>query len=72
MAMFIDEITIANEGATATYTIVPATEPSADLVVRISSSDLDSVTVSPIAAHIHRGYGRELGHAADGNRNRGG
>ena len=41
------EVTIDSEGGTATYTIVPATEPSADLLVNLLSSDTDSVTVSP-------------------------
>ena len=41
------EVTISSEGAMATYTIVPATVPSANLTVNLSSSDTDSVTVSP-------------------------
>ena len=40
-------VTITSEGQTATYTIVPATEPSSDLTVNVSSSAEDSVTVSP-------------------------
>ena len=44
----VEEITIASEGSTATYTIEPATEPSANLAIRIFSSDVDSVTVSPL------------------------
>ena len=41
------EVTIDSEGGTATYTIVPATEPSSNLTVNLSSSDEDSVTVMP-------------------------
>ena len=41
------EVTIASEAATATYTIVPASEPSSDLTVNLFSSDEASVTVSP-------------------------
>ena len=42
------EVTIGSEGGTATYTIVPATEPASNLAMRIFSSDVDSVTVSPL------------------------
>ena len=42
------EVTIGSEGGTATYTIVPATEPASNLAMRIFSSDVDSVTVSPV------------------------
>lgn len=40
------EVTIGSEGGTAIYTIVPASEPSSDLTVALSSSDRDSVTVA--------------------------
>ena len=43
----VEEITIDSEGSTATYTIVPATEPASNLAIRILSSDVDSVTVAP-------------------------
>ena len=36
-----------NEGETATYTIVPASEPSRSLTITPKSTDADSVTVSP-------------------------
>ncbi len=36
-----------NEGETATYTVVPDSEPPTSLTVRAESSDTDSVTVSP-------------------------
>ena len=39
------EVAIASEANTATYTIVPASEPSSDLTVNLSSSDEASVTV---------------------------
>ena len=41
------EVAIASEARTATYTIVPASEPSSDLTVNLFSSDEASVTVSP-------------------------
>ncbi len=41
------EVTISSEDGTATYTIVPATEPSSNLTVYLTSSDTSSVTVSP-------------------------
>ena len=44
----VEEITIDSEGSTATYTIVPATEPASNLAIRILSSDVDSVTVAPL------------------------
>ena len=36
-----------NEGETATYTIVPAAEPSRNFTITLASSDTESVTVSP-------------------------
>ena len=36
-----------NEGDTATYTIVPASEPSRDFTIKPESGDTSSVTVSP-------------------------
>ena len=41
------EVTISSEDGTATYTIVPATEPSSNLTVYLTSSATSSVTVSP-------------------------
>ena len=41
------EVTIASEGANATYTIQMNVEPPRDVTVDLSSSDPDSVTVSP-------------------------
>ncbi len=42
----ISEISV-DEGSTATYTVVPATEPSSPLTILLRSSDEASVTVSP-------------------------
>ncbi len=42
----VSEVSV-NEGGTATYTVRPETQPSADLTVNLSSSDEASVTVSP-------------------------
>ena len=41
------EVTIPGEGDTATYTIQLKTEPTGDVTVDLTSSDADSVTVSP-------------------------
>ena len=41
------EVTIASEGGTATYTIELDADPGADVTVSLTSSDTDSVTVSP-------------------------
>ena len=51
------EVTIGSDGGTATYTIVPATEPSSDLAVNLSSSDPDSVTVMPSSMTFTVGTG---------------
>ncbi len=51
------EVTIDSEGGTATYTIVPAMEPSSDLTVSISSSDAASVTVLPSSMTFTVGVG---------------
>ena len=40
------EVTINSESGTATYTIVPVTQPSSNLTVNFTSSDRHSVTVS--------------------------
>ena len=44
---FSDEEINVDEGETGTYTIVPEAEPSTNLVINLSSSDTESVTVSP-------------------------
>ena len=44
---FSEEGVSVNEGETATYTVVPESEPSTGLTVQVDSSDTDSVTVSP-------------------------
>ena len=44
-----------NEGETATYTIVPAAEPSRNFTITLESSDTESVTVSPPTVTFTRG-----------------
>ena len=44
---FSDEEINVDEGETSTYTIVPESEPSIRLVINLTSSDTDAVTVSP-------------------------
>ena len=44
-----------NEGETATYTIVPAAEPSRNFTITLESSDTESVTVSPPNVTFTRG-----------------
>ena len=51
------EVTIGSESGTATYTIVPAAEPSSDLAISISSSDTASVTVFPSSMTFTVGSG---------------
>ena len=44
-----------NEGETATYTVVPETEPSRNFTLVLESSDTESVTVSPPTMTFTRG-----------------
>ena len=44
---FSDEEISVSEGETATYTIVPNVDPTRGLVINLSSSNTESVTVSP-------------------------
>ena len=54
-----------NEGETATYTIVPAAEPSRNFTITLASSDTESVTVSPPTIYLH-----QWGPTATGRRSR--
>ena len=44
-----------NEGETASYTLVPAAEPSRNFTLTLESSDIESVTVSPPNVTFTRG-----------------
>ena len=44
---FSDESVSVDEGETATFTVVPASEPLADLIIVPVSSNTEAVTVSP-------------------------
>ena len=57
------EVTIGNEGGTATYTLQLASDPGSDVLVYLISSDENSVTVSPSSITF-----TQMGEASDPNK----
>ena len=60
-------LTTTEAGGTATFTVVLTTQPTADVTIGLSTSDITEGTVSPREPDVHA---RELEHAADRDRHR--
>ncbi len=60
-------LTTTEAGGTATFTVVLNSQPTANVTIGLSSSDLTEGTVAPAQRHVHA---RQLEHGPDGHGDR--